>query len=264
MKDRLLTGTIGGGLLLLFVYIGGEAYRFLVALLVAFAYREMLRLKNVSLWSWHGISGLILLIWFFFPFDWHVLTPLTEADPPMLLFGFLGYLMLMTVLSKNRVSFDEAAFIIVSTLYLGFGFHYMLETRFLPENGMLWTFLIFTLTWATDTGAFFFGKRFGKHQLWPAISPNKTIEGSLGGLFFSILVSLLFVTGFSFLTYIEAVITAIFISVAAQFGDLIESAMKRHYQVKDTGTLLPGHGGVLDRFDSLIFVFPVLHLFQII
>lgn len=99
----------------------------------------------------------------------------------------------------------------------------------------------------------------------PAVSPNKTIEGSLGGVGSAVLVALLFML-FDKSVYaphnffVMLILVAVF-SVFAQFGDLVESAIKRHFGVKDSGKLIPGHGGILDRFDSLIFVFPIMHLF---
>ena len=99
----------------------------------------------------------------------------------------------------------------------------------------------------------------------PKVSPNKTIEGSIGGILSAVLVSAIFMfirpqvaTPYSFVTML--LLTVVF-SIAGQFGDLVESAIKRHFGVKDSGKFIPGHGGVLDRFDSLLFVFPLMHLF---
>jgi phosphatidate cytidylyltransferase len=122
------------------------------------------------------------------------------------------------------------------------------------------------LTWTTDIGAFVFGRAFGRKKLIPSISPGKTVEGAVGGLGLAIVVCLLYVR-FILMPYAQlgltiqgAVLFAIVISIAAQTGDLAESLLKREAGVKDSSRIIPGHGGILDRFDSLLFVMPVAFL----
>jgi phosphatidate cytidylyltransferase len=122
------------------------------------------------------------------------------------------------------------------------------------------------LTWATDVGAYAFGRTFGKKKLMPAVSPGKTVEGAVGGLGLAIVICLLYVR-FILMPYAQlgltiqgAVLFAIVVSVAAQVGDLAESLLKREAGVKDSSRILPGHGGILDRFDSLLFVMPIAFL----
>ena len=133
------------------------------------------------------------------------------------------------------------------------------------QAGLVYIFYSLFMIWATDSGAYFIGKAMGKTKLWPDISPNKTVEGSIGGIVCAMIVAALFV----FLTDIDATLWSLlgitlFLSAFGQLGDLVESALKRHFNVKDSGKLLPGHGGILDRFDSLLFVWPLLHFFHII
>ena len=122
------------------------------------------------------------------------------------------------------------------------------------------------LTWATDVGAYMFGRTFGKKKLIPSISPGKTVEGAVGGLGFTIVICLLYVR-FILMRYAQlgltiqgAVLFAIVVSVAAQTGDLAESLLKREAGIKDSSRIIPGHGGILDRFDSLLFVMPIAFL----
>ena len=105
---------------------------------------------------------------------------------------------------------------------------------------------------ATDAGAYFVGSKFGKHKLWETISPNKTIEGSIGGAVWTLGLSLLLGYDFS-LGLWQTLGAAVLITVFAQLGDLVESKLKRSFEVKDFGNIMPGHGGILDRFDSFIF-----------
>ena len=129
--------------------------------------------------------------------------------------------------------------------------------------GTVLVFLPVLITWATDVGAYTFGRTFGKKKLIPSVSPGKTVEGAVGGLGLAIVICLVYVR-FILMPYAQlgltiqgAVLFAIVISVAAQTGDLAESLLKREAGVKDSSRILPGHGGILDRFDSLLFVMPI-------
>ena len=132
------------------------------------------------------------------------------------------------------------------------------------DNGLpLFFFVLFNI-WATDSGAYFIGRALGKRKLWPEISPKKTVEGAIGGIASALVLTVIFQLIHPLFSFSEALLAAIVIAVFGQMGDLVESALKRHYGVKDSGNILPGHGGILDRFDSLIFVLPILHVLQLV
>jgi phosphatidate cytidylyltransferase len=120
---------------------------------------------------------------------------------------------------------------------------------------------IFILIWTNDTFAYIVGKSLGKHKLLERISPKKTIEGFIGGLVFTMLASYLLSCFFTFFSASTWIITGIFVGLFGTIGDLIESKFKRSAGVKDSGKIMPGHGGILDRLDSVIFVVPFLYLF---
>lgn len=121
--------------------------------------------------------------------------------------------------------------------------------------------ILLALVWATDIAAYAVGKRYGKHKLWPSISPNKTIEGLLGAVFAAAVTGAAASFWSSFPTSIaQGAIIGAFIALIAQAGDLFESWLKRHAGVKDSGTLIPGHGGLLDRVDGLMFAAPAYSL----
>ena len=129
-------------------------------------------------------------------------------------------------------------------------------------------FLPFLFAWITDTGAYFTGCSIGKHKLAKTLSPKKTIEGSIGGIVLCVICSIIYVvilknvfnyTMFGTNEYLKIVVISFFASVISQIGDLALSAIKRDYEIKDYGSLLPGHGGVLDRFDSVLFVTPFVY-----
>lgn len=131
-----------------------------------------------------------------------------------------------------------------------------------PGRGKIWIFFLLAVIIASDTGAFYFGRLFGRHRLYAAISPGKTWEGAAGGLISSIIVAIWFLHLFP-LHPVDLKILAIVVtlSVTGQIGDLMESMLKRDHGVKDSGKILPGHGGILDRIDGLLFAIPVLYVF---
>lgn len=265
MKQRIITGVIGAAIFLTMIFVGGYPFTIFIIMLATIAMSELLKMKEIPLFSFFGIFSTFLM--------WLLLVPNKWLDIPLLshltkveLFVFIIFLLLMiTVISKNKLTFDEVGFVILSSVYVGFGFHFLLATRQIPEIGMGLVFFVILMIWSTDSGAYFVGRKFGKRKLWPHISPNKTIEGSIGGIVtafvIGIIIQWLFPIFTSTFTFIAVILI---ISIFGQIGDLVESAIKRHYGVKDSGNLLPGHGGILDRFDSLIYVFPLLHLLQLI
>ena len=119
----------------------------------------------------------------------------------------------------------------------------------------------FILVWVNDSAAYFVGKNFGKQKLFPSVSPKKTVEGFLGGLFFACISSYFIATYTETLGFTSWLILAIIVSVFGTLGDLIESKFKRQAGVKDSGVIMPGHGGLLDRLDSIIFASPFIYLF---
>ena len=138
------------------------------------------------------------------------------------------------------------------TLFLGISFNYLITIR---DMDVLYLVYVLLVTMMSDTFAHFFGTKIGRYKLAPNISPNKTIEGMIGGVAFGTFIGAMF-----FLTFINndanaffVVIMSLALSLVAEFGDLVFSAIKRKYGVKDYGNIMPGHGGVLDRLDSIIF-----------
>jgi phosphatidate cytidylyltransferase len=148
-------------------------------------------------------------------------------------------------------------------MYIGWLLGHTIALRGL-DNGRDWLFLTIFATFGSDSAAFFVGRFFGKHKLAPAISPKKTREGAAGGLIGAVLVSLFFllptpVQLSSYINWWQIVILGVLVSIFGQLGDLVESLLKRNTGVKDSGNLFPGHGGMLDRMDSIIFAVIVVY-----
>ncbi|MEA3429267.1 MAG: phosphatidate cytidylyltransferase [Thermodesulfobacteriota bacterium] len=130
-------------------------------------------------------------------------------------------------------------------------------------DGIAWIFFLLTLVFAGDTGAFYVGRIFGQHKLCPAVSPGKTIEGAIGGLAATLGAGFIFINCFlKSLSLGPSMLFFLSIGVVGQVGDLFESELKRYADVKDSGSILPGHGGILDRIDALLFAAPVAYFFK--
>lgn len=156
---------------------------------------------------------------------------------------------------------SRAARFVLGWLYIPYMMSYVLFLRHL-SFGNRWVFFVLLVTIANDAGALYSGKYFGRHKLYERVSPKKTIEGSAGGLVGGMLVGTLF--GYVFLSAVPIswlVLLSLVLVIIGQIGDLIESLTKRLCGVKDSSNILPGHGGILDRLDSLLFVFPIVWFF---
>ncbi len=171
-------------------------------------------------------------------------------------FAVIAYMLIVSVFSGDKFTVDTAALSGSTTVYIAFGFASMVLLRDMPFGQYIY-FLPFIISWMTDTFAYFSGMLFGRHKLIPAVSPKKTVEGSVGGTLFAIGFTLLygFIVGeISGATpnYLALAIVSCLVSLLSQCGDLVMSLVKRKFDLKDYGKLFPGHGGVLDRFDSII------------
>lgn len=159
-------------------------------------------------------------------------------------------------------SLPSSAVAVLATTYVGMLGGSLIRLRNDFPDGSNLVYFLLLVVWLGDSGAYYVGKRFGRHKLSPRISPKKTIEGLLGGVAASVLAALVIhFTFFERMPLHHAVVAGIILSVAGVIGDLTESMWKRSAAVKDSGKLLPGHGGFLDRFDSILFTAPILYCY---
>lgn len=263
MKQRIITAVIAAAFFIPFVIYGGLPFTILVYAMATIGMFEILRMKDISIFSVPGVFGILALFTLLLPDEWaNKVLEVSSYSKLELAFIMVILLLVYSVLVKNKFTFDDVAFIILGALYVGLGFYYFIETR---NAGLQFVVFALLIVWTTDSGAYFTGRKLGKRKLWPEISPNKTVEGFVGGIIIAVICAI----GMQLITpiapnYTVLIIVAIISSVFGQMGDLVESAIKRHYDVKDSGKLLPGHGGILDRFDSLLFVLPLLHLLHFV
>ncbi len=266
LTKRILTAAVAIPVLLLLTFWNKTfPWRLLVSLALSLSLWEFLMLaglKEIKVLKVEGMTalGIFLLPWILKPWlTW------SEGD------SFLMALLLITLsfLWSSR-SLKDMVFAVSITFfgvaYFGIFSDYVFRLREMTHGAwhLLW---LYAATWAYDTGGYFIGKRFGKHSLAPVTSPKKTWEGCVGGFLF--VVTFLFLFWRIFPVYnlysgTEVALLSLLLSVFAQLGDLTESLIKRSLGAKDSGTLIPGHGGIFDRIDSLLFNAPVLFYFLIL
>jgi phosphatidate cytidylyltransferase len=263
LKQRLITGLIAGIFFLDLLILGSYWFIALIMALTVVGYDEymrMLKLKQSWLLYLLGLIGVIIIA-----VPWHQFGIEQTLSWEKIIWLFMLLFLTTTVVTKNKVSLDQAGLVFIGIVYLGLGFHLIMETRLLDSHGLFWTSLVLIGIWSSDSGAYFGGVLFGKHLLWPAISPKKTYEGAVGGIILAVFVTLIFsFTNPDLLSPMQAIILGVVIAIVGQLGDFIQSAYKRAKGIKDTGALLPGHGGVLDRVDSWLIVFPFVHFLSFI
>lgn len=256
MKQRIITAIVALVLFVPVVYMGSWILELVVAGIGIIALFELFRMKGNKIISIEGLISILALLVLLFPH--HVIKIMPEHFTTQNMFYlFVLLLLVCTVFSKNNFTFDDVAVAVLGTMYIGYGFRFLLLTR---QSGLDLLLFVLFVVWSTDIGAYLIGRKLGKHKLAPSISPNKTIEGALGGIAMAIIVAFIYLSYYPQMnSTIWMLVLTIVLSIAGQLGDLVESALKRYYDVKDSGKLLPGHGGILDRFDSLLFVLPILY-----
>jgi phosphatidate cytidylyltransferase len=261
--QRIITAIVAIALFVPIVILGGLPFTISIYVIATVALFELLRMRGLSIFSIPGIITWAVLAVLLMPADWgNYLEEISSYSKIEISFAGVLILLTYTVIVKNRFTFDHVAFSVLAALYIGIGFYYLIETRMAGIQFVVYALLVI---WTTDTGAYFTGKKFGKRKLWPDISPNKTVEGFFGGIVYAIIFACIFQYFIPIASsYTLLILVTLIASIVGQLGDLVESALKRHYDIKDSGNLLPGHGGILDRFDSLLFVLPLLHFLQFV
>ncbi len=256
LLKRILSALVGIPLLLYFIYLGDIWYTILIWLIALIGLREyfqMMRLGDkVLLFS--GFVGLTALL---------AAVYLGSMEVVLIVITLLFlWIALNLVFRFNRSTLEETSLFFWGIIYIGGLLSYLVILR--QEFVFEYTVLLLAVVWLNDTFAYFVGNAWGKRKLMPAVSPAKSVEGSLGGLLGTILLSILLyflIPDFYQLSLLLTVVLVFVIILFAQIGDLVESAIKRKLEVKDSGNFIPGHGGILDRFDSIMYAGPFAYYF---
>lgn len=255
LASRILVAVIGVPVVLAVVYAGGWWLFALAAVGGVFAVHEYaLMTRSLRPVTLAAHAGVLL-----------TLFGAELGGVVWMVGGFLTALLLAFILhwvgqTRQSATISISA-TVVGTAWIGFGLAYLLLLRDTPDHGRLATFAVLLAVWAGDIGAFFAGRLIGRHKLAPALSPGKTWEGFVFGAICTVFVA--FVSLYDerdhYLSIGQAVLLGLVVAVAGPLGDLFESGIKRDMQVKDSGRVLAGHGGVLDRLDAPLFAFVAVY-----
>ncbi|MGM0415506.1 MAG: phosphatidate cytidylyltransferase [Thermodesulfobacteriota bacterium] len=258
LRDRIITALIALPLIVVLTLFASTGLFFAVTLVVvALAVLEALHVFRPR--ADMPLKGLVLAggLGVYTAICWY---PASFAQVFSVCFLLLGTFYLLRFRDVILVIHDCAVVLLVWA-YVPVLFSYIVLLHALPDGHKL-VFLVLLMTMVCDSSAYFAGTRWGKHRLYPAVSPKKSIEGAVGGICGAIIAALasrwIYLPEFSIIAVVGF---GIVIGVFAQVGDLFESLLKRSAQVKDSGQLFPGHGGMLDRLDSLLFAFPLAYLY---
>ncbi len=262
---RVVTALVFLPVLVIVARAGGGYYLVLIGLGIGigtYEFLTMLEARGMKPYKVLGTFCALLLGW--------------TAFYQSYLFTYLTFTILLLALSITELSrrieeqaINHIATTIFGAMYVGWLMSHLVLLRELPyamgqiySTGTAYALLPFVLTWSCDSAAYFFGIKFGKHKLLPRISPEKSWEGAIGGVLFAVVAGFVYQQVYAhFLSWFDIFVLGISVGVLAQVGDLVESLIKRDADMKDAGATIPGHGGVLDRFDSLLFTAPMIYYY---
>jgi phosphatidate cytidylyltransferase len=270
LRYRVVTAAAGLPLIVLAIWFG-DPWPWFSLLIAAAALAGTYEFYRMANFDWREPLLYLGLLWTLaLVLGPHYANP--DLLPIVITATVLASLICLLLRRSREKAFRDWAWTIVGALYVGWMLSYWLNLRGL-EDGRNLVYLAILTTFANDTGAYFIGRARGKHKLAPAISPAKTWEGAIGGLVSAVLAALVVATVLKLISvrlgvpfvfgYWQIVILGFLVAIFAQLGDLVESLLKRNMGVKESGSLLPGHGGILDRFDSLIFVGAVVYYYAV-
>ncbi len=259
--NRSIVSTLGIPGILLFIWLGGVWFAlFITAVMVLalFEYYQMTKLKKAYPIIWIGLFASILIAYFYY-YQPKIDTYITYS----IIIGIIIVTLFIELFRNKPNPTENFNITIGGILYIPLLVGALIGIRnFDSVNETHFTFALFISIWICDSAAYIAGKKFGKKKIYPSVSPNKTIVGSVAGLIFSFITYIVMnKMGLFNLDIMQITILSVISGVFGQTGDFVESLFKRDANVKDSGKLLLGHGGVLDRFDSLIIASPLVYIF---
>jgi len=269
MKQRVTTAVIMIAIALPILIYGGLPFAILGIILTLIATHEMIEMRETKAKTPIEVkifTMLATLSMVFHSFDFRTLTFVENPTLSLELVSLFLFILLLVVVIRKSFTSQDAGYYLLTILYIGATFHSMLVIRMLGLDLFVFVILVVVLT---DTFAYFVGRKFGKRKLAPLISPKKTVEGSIGGTLIGALAGVIFGLMTNLMPNIFMLIfVSLVVSLVGQLGDLVASSLKREYNLKDYGKIFPGHGGVLDRFDSQLFaslaLYLVINLFNVV
>ena len=265
MVKRLISGGIYVAILLLMTVVNNGLIDSLIvmsaAMFAVHEYNHAFRNIGIKPVPMLGYLGCLLILIVF-----NVLPVIsTSLVFKMVLPISIMAMFITLIVSKEKYNIIDISITLFSLLYIPYLLAF-LKLILTYENGNLYIWFVFLCAFATDSFAYLIGRKYGKHKLAPKISPKKSVEGSIAGIIAAIICLVVYATILNVylsmnLNILYIAIVAVIASVAGQFGDLAASIIKRHCKIKDFSNMIPGHGGMLDRFDSMLFIAPTIYIF---
>lgn len=262
MKERIISAIIIMAIFIPILCIGGKPFAITMSLIAIMGLYELIKMRETKkeFPFLMKIFAYILVLFFSFN-DFSSIVFHRTIDYRVISFIIFVFLIPMVFINDNKkYNINDALFLIGSTLFIGLSFNLIIITR---NADILYIVYLLLITILTDTFALFTGMLVGRHKLAKDISPKKTVEGLIGGVFMGVTIPTVFyhVAISSNLSLVILVVITTILALFGQLGDLVFSSIKRYYKAKDFSNLIPGHGGVLDRLDSIIFVILAYVLF---
>ena len=259
-KSRTFVNILGIPGLLALIYLGDIWFTGLILTVMIIGGYE---LKNIALGKGANLPISLLSVFFiilamnnyYFPVNLYNLSIL------LIIMSFTG--IIIELFRKEDTPLLNVSIEIFGFMWIGIFLGSLISLRLMSDIGIHFTFILMVGVWACDSAAFLFGKTFGEKKILPKVSPKKTWVGCISGIVFTNVTILIIAYYNDSITFTDAVVISVIIGVFGQIGDFVESMFKREVGVKDTGSLLMGHGGALDRFDSLALAAPVTFLYVI-
>lgn len=259
---RTVTTIVVVPLIFLAILCRGFPFYIVVLIIALLGLRELYSIAHKQGYKVSYILGSILTSYFILILVCDIYSLNYYIKNIFITFFLILYLIFQLFKKNYSKVLAEISITIFGSIYLGYLFSFIIKIKDLP-NGNYYLISLLIITWANDVGAYLIGAKLGKNKIFPKISPKKTIEGSIGGIAFSVAAAF-FLKNWLNLAFIELLSLGLIISIIAQLGDLYESVLKRGSKIKDSGNLVPGHGGILDCIDGLIFTAPVFYYYIVL
>lgn len=264
MKTRLLTSLLGAIVFLVVLFTNPLVFQSAVVIVVGIATYEVYSVTGISKKLPLAITGCFGIAWCALLGCMHLDARTVTIDMCLLcLTLYVAVLMGLMIFDHKNIKLSDASTAFFASVFIGLLFSYLIPMRTM-EHGQLIIITLFAATWCADGGAYFVGIRFGKRKLAPELSPKKTVEGAFGGILGSILGMLIYSFILKVIVGVNCnvfglVVVGICCALLGPVSDIATSAIKREFGVKDYGNLFPGHGGILDRFDSVLLTTPFVY-----
>jgi phosphatidate cytidylyltransferase len=272
MKVRIISGIVAVALVTCLMFLGKEVFHIVSVILAFITLNELFDAFEAKGYKPLRIAGYLACVcllfgsigmWNRIDYRWLINT-IDFTDVRTILYVALILMLTIMVFSKGKFSVADLSFTILCSFYICFLFWYVMLLRDLPSGMYVVGFVIIGAV-STDTFAFFVGTLFGRNKLLPDVGPKKTVEGAIGGILGCVVMFLLYGLIFKEFIFDVSIIKLLIMGVACGFvseiGDLAASAIKRFCGIKDFGKMIPGHGGILDRLDSILILAPLIYIF---